>query len=86
MVLGEYEKTVFQSFMNAANLHALVSKSHAPEVIYHCQPIFGKLVNPQIQNTLVTDMLSLAFTEENDSLTLYNENLKKAQLDRKSVV
>ena len=80
MVLGEYEKTISQSFMKAANLRALVSKSHAPKVTRHCQPIFGKLINPQIQNTLVTDMLSLAFTEESDGSTLYNKNLKKAQL------
>ena len=80
MVLGEYEKTISQSFMKAANLRALVSKSHAPKVTRHCQPIFGKLINPQIRNMLVTDMLSLAFTEESDGSTLYNKNLKKAQL------
>ena len=85
IALGEYEKTISQSFMKAANLRALVSKSNAPEVIRHCQPIFSKLVNPQVRNTLVTNMLSLSFTEENDdseanNQTLYDENSKIAKL------
>ena len=70
--------------MKAANLRALVSKSTTPEVICHCESIFSKLVNPQVRNTLVTDMLSLSLTEENsdpeeDIQTLYEENLKIAK-------
>jgi len=71
--------------VKAANLRALVSKSNAPEVIRRCQPIFSKLVNPQVRNTLVTDMLSLTLAQDdNDSeentQTLYDGDLKAAKL------
>ena len=70
--------------MKAANLCALVSKSNAPEAICHCQPIFSKFVNPQVRNTLVTDILSLSLAEENSDpeeniQTLYDKNLKVAK-------
>ena len=71
--------------MKAANLHALVSKNNAPEVIRHCQPTFSKLINPQVRNTLLTDMLSLALAQENNDddeniQTIYDETLKVAKL------
>lgn len=70
--------------MKAANLRALVSKSNAPEAIRHCQPIFSKLVNPQVRNTLVTDMLSLTFAQDDNDPenieTLYDGDSKAAKL------
>ena len=66
-------------------MRALVSKSNAPEVIRRCQPIFSKLVNPQVRNTLVTDMLSLTLAQddnnsEENTQTLYDGDSKAAKL------
>ena len=64
---------------------ALVSKRNAPEAIHHGQPIFSKLVNPQVRNTLVTDMLSLTFAQDDNDpkeniQTLYDGDSKAAKL------
>ena len=48
------------SFVRSANLHALVFKSQCPEVIQNCQPMFQKLVNPQLCDSLLMDMQLLS--------------------------
>ena len=49
-----------KSFVRSANLRALVFKSQSPEVIQNCQPMFQKLVNPQLRDSLQTDMQMLS--------------------------
>lgn len=49
-----------KSFVRSANLRALVFKSQCPEVIQNCQPMFQKLVNPQLRDSLQTDMRVLS--------------------------
>lgn len=49
-----------KSFVKSANLRALVLKSQCPEVIQNCQPMFQKLVNPQLNGSLQTDMRVLS--------------------------
>ena len=38
-----------------------------PEIILNCKPMFRKFVDPQIQNTLLMDIVSLLATEALDS-------------------
>ncbi|KAF8802347.1 hypothetical protein BYT27DRAFT_7112567 [Phlegmacium glaucopus] len=54
--IGELEETIARSFIRSANLRALVFKSECPEVIQNCQAIFHKFINPQLRDTLQTDM------------------------------
>ena len=49
-----------KSFVRSANLRALVFKSQCPEVIQNCQPMFQKLVNPRLRDSLQTDMRVLS--------------------------
>jgi hypothetical protein len=49
-----------KSYVRSANLRALVFKSQSPEVIQNCQPMFQKLVNPQLRDSLQTDMQMLS--------------------------
>lgn len=43
-----------------------MNKTGTPEVILNCKDIFQKLVNPQVRDTLLTDMLDLAEDDDND--------------------
>ena len=63
----EYEKTISHSFVWSAALKSLILKIGTPEVIQNCEPIFEKLINPQTQSTLLTDILSFSATEALDS-------------------
>ncbi|KDR79753.1 hypothetical protein GALMADRAFT_136364 [Galerina marginata CBS 339.88] len=54
----EYSETIARSFVRSANLRQLLEKTGTPEVIRNCKPMFQKLVDPQIRDTLLTDMLS----------------------------
>jgi hypothetical protein len=63
---GEYEETISRSYTTAANLRGLVRKSDCPEALKNCEPMFEKLVDPQVRNTLVTDMLSASFGDGDD--------------------
>jgi len=58
--LGEYEETISRSFTRSANLRGLLTKTNCPQAIKQCQPMFQKLLNPQVRDTLITDMLSLS--------------------------
>lgn len=58
--IGELEQTIAQSFVKSANLRGLVSKADCPTSLGNCEAMFDKLVNPQVRNTLLTDMLALS--------------------------
>ena len=69
-----------KSFVRSANLRALVFQSQCPEVIQNCQPMFQKLVNPQLRDSLQTDMqvLSSLFESSDDDGALnWNERTAK---------
>jgi len=53
---GQLEETIATSFVKSANLRALLTKSECPEAIKNCQAFFQKLVDPQVRNTLLTDI------------------------------
>jgi hypothetical protein len=55
---GEFEETISQAYARAANLRGLLLKSECPEALKNCQPMFEKLLKPQVRDTLVTDMLA----------------------------
>lgn len=46
--------------MRASNLRNLFHRVGTPQAIRNCEPIFQKLVDPQVRDTLVTDILGLA--------------------------
>lgn len=56
VILGDLEETMARAYTRSANLRALLLKSGCPEVIHHSEQIFRKLVNPQVRNTLDTDI------------------------------
>ena len=62
--VGELEETMAKSFVRSANLRALVFKSQCPEVIQNCHSIFRKFTNPQLRDTLQTDMQVLSSLTE----------------------
>jgi hypothetical protein len=57
---GEYEETISRSFIRSAALKNLILKTGTPEVIQNCGPIFRKFVDPQIRNTLLTDIVGFS--------------------------
>ena len=59
-ILGEYEETISRSFIRSTALKCLILKTGTPEVIQNCEPIFRKLVDPQVRNTLLTDIVGLS--------------------------
>jgi hypothetical protein len=64
---GEYEETISRSFVRSTALKTLIYKTGTPEVIQNCEPMFKKFIDPQIRNTLLTDIMSLSGTEALDS-------------------
>lgn len=71
-----------KSFVRSANLRALVFRSQCPEVIQNCEPMFQKLVNPQLRDSLQTDMQVLSSIAEgsddvDDSALDWNERTAK---------
>lgn len=56
---GQLEKTISQSFTRSANLRAFAYKpNQCPRAILDCQPIFGRLIDPRLRNTLSSDIAS----------------------------
>ena len=62
--VGELEETMAKSFVRSANLHVLVFKSQCSEVIQNCHSIFWKFTNPQLHDTLQTNMPVLSSLTE----------------------
>jgi hypothetical protein len=61
MITGELEETIAQTFVRAANLRTLLSKSDCPDALKYCEPMFRKLVQPtQDRGTLLSDIASMA--------------------------
>jgi hypothetical protein len=58
------EETIARAYTRSANLRALLLKSGCPEVIQHSKAIFDKLLNPQVRDSLVTDINALSAAEE----------------------
>ena len=56
---GELEVTISCAYSCSANLHSILHHSGCPEVIKHVEGIFQKLVNPQVHNSLQTDIQTL---------------------------
>jgi hypothetical protein len=46
--------------MRSTALKNLILKTGTPEVIQNCEPIFRKFIDPQIRNTLITDILAFS--------------------------
>jgi hypothetical protein len=65
-LLGEYEETIARSFVRSANLRRILEQTGTPAVIRNCKPMFQKLVDPQVRDTLVTDTLSFAVDDLDD--------------------
>ncbi|KAF9471200.1 hypothetical protein BDN70DRAFT_939116 [Pholiota conissans] len=53
---GQLEETISNSFTKSANLRSLLLKDGCPAAIKNCEGYFTKLVDPQIRNTLLTDI------------------------------
>jgi hypothetical protein len=77
--LGEYETTISHPFVRGNNLRGIFQKTGTPEVILNCKPMFQKLVEPQVRNTLVTDILTL-FTGE--SVPEFDDPVTEPQLQQ----
>ena len=58
--IGELEQTISTSFVKAANLRALLCKSKCPDAIKSCASYFEKLTDPQVRNTLLSNISSFA--------------------------
>jgi hypothetical protein len=78
-LLGELEETLSRSYTRSANLRAIMYKSECPQALRHCQAMFEKFLNPQIRDTLTTDMLSsiLSLDEGSDEGAVWNENVAR---------
>jgi hypothetical protein len=63
---GEYEETIAKSFTRSANLRGLLCKAECPQALQHCEPMFKKLVNPDIRSTLVNDILKFSLPDDDD--------------------
>ena len=59
-ISGEYKETISCSFIRSTALKSLILKTGTPEVIQNCEPIFRKLVDPQVRNTLLTDIMGFS--------------------------
>jgi lambda repressor-like predicted transcriptional regulator len=56
-----------RSFTRSANLRGLLSKAGCPQALKNCQPIFRKLIDPQLRNTLITDIASFSGHADDES-------------------
>ena len=57
-----------------------MSKSECPQALKNCQPVFLKLVNPQVHDTLTTDINALTslfddIEELDDDTVVWNEQM-----------
>ena len=58
------EETIARAYTRSTNLRALLFKSGCPEVIQHSEVFFNRLLNPQVQDSLVTDIHALSATDD----------------------
>lgn len=63
------EETMARAYTRSANLRALLFKSGCPEVIQHSKTFFDKLLDPQVQGSLVTDIHMLSAVEKTGSFS-----------------
>ena len=64
--VGEMEEIVARAYTRSANLHAFLLKLGCPEAVQHCKPFFDRLLNPQIQDSLVTNIHTISAKAEAD--------------------
>jgi hypothetical protein len=65
--LGKLEETISVSFVKSANLRAFMLKEGCPSAIKNCSGFFSKLIDPQVRNTLLSDIARfLSLVEEED--------------------
>jgi hypothetical protein len=69
---GQLEETISMSFTTSSNLRALLLKEGCPSAIKNCHSLFAKLADPQIRNTLLTDISHFSIDLEED--TSFNPN------------
>ena len=65
-ILGQYEETISRTYTKSANLRGILCKIECPQALQQSQPMFEKLLNPQIHDTLVTDMQSFSTLSDKD--------------------
>jgi hypothetical protein len=58
------EETISTTFTKSANLQALMLKECCPPAIKNCSGHFSKFVDPQVRNTLLTDIAHFLAEEE----------------------
>ena len=61
---GQLEETISTTFTKSANLRALMLKEGCPPAIKNCSGHFSKFVDPQVRNTLLTDIAHFLALEE----------------------
>jgi hypothetical protein len=61
---GKLEETISVSFAKSANLRAFMLKEGCPIAIKNCSGFFSKLIDPQVRNTLLTDIARFLSLEE----------------------
>lgn len=66
---GELEETIARAYTRSANLRAMVTKSSCPEVIRHSEAIFRRFVDPQMRDSLQTDIQAFASLLNEDDIT-----------------
>jgi hypothetical protein len=62
--LGKLEETISVSFVKSANLRAFMLKEGCPAVIKNCSGFFSKLIDPQVRNTLLSDIARFMSLED----------------------
>jgi hypothetical protein len=62
--LGKLEETISISFSKSANLRAFMLKEVCPSAIKNCSGFFSKLIDPQVRNTLLSDIVQFMSLEE----------------------
>jgi hypothetical protein len=71
-----------QSFTRCANFRGLLSKADCPQALKNCEPMFRKLVNPQLRSTLITDMASFSgCVDENEDVGLPEHSMTLIPVD-----
>ncbi|KAF8801630.1 hypothetical protein BYT27DRAFT_7173847 [Phlegmacium glaucopus] len=61
---GKLEETISTSFAKSANLRAFMLKDGCPPAIKNCSGHFSKLIDPQVRNTLRTDIARFLSLED----------------------
>ncbi|KAF8801723.1 hypothetical protein BYT27DRAFT_7261832 [Phlegmacium glaucopus] len=61
---GQLEETISTTFTKSANLRALMLKEGCLPAIKNCSGHFSKFVDPQVHNTLLTDIAHFLALEE----------------------